>query len=60
MEVEIILPKAKRKKPEAFVFGLLIVDKPLPLTYMDNITIYISEISYTYSSANVIGNRDGM
>jgi len=27
---------------------------------MDNITKYISEITYTYSSANVIGNRDGM
>jgi|GEM_PF-5457798 len=25
---------------------------------MDNITKYISEITYTYSFANVIGNRD--
>jgi len=27
---------------------------------MDNITKYISEITYTYSFANVIGNRDRM
>jgi len=30
VEVERNLPKDKRKKSEAFVFGLFIVDKPVP------------------------------